>query len=105
MRRPYPSRNPAPTNLTSFGGYLYFQASDGSNGDELWKSDGTSSGTTVVKDIYPGSLFSSTGKLGPVSLDVGQTEERFWRATGYRARIGWSFVEMQRREFQCTQEW
>ena len=30
---------------------LIFRASDGTNGRELWKSDGTASGTVMVKDI------------------------------------------------------
>ena len=34
---------------------LYFSASDGTNGIELWKSDGTASGTVMVKDINSGS--------------------------------------------------
>ena len=32
---------------------LYFQANDGMNGIELWRSDGTSAGTNLVKDINP----------------------------------------------------
>ena len=36
-------------------GILYFTATDGSNGTELWRSDGTSSGTVMVKDIRSGS--------------------------------------------------
>jgi ELWxxDGT repeat protein len=35
------------------GKTLYFRASDGKHGVELWKSDGTESGTTLVKDINP----------------------------------------------------
>ena len=33
---------------------LYFNANDGNNGYELWKSDGTASGTVMVKDINIG---------------------------------------------------
>jgi ELWxxDGT repeat protein len=45
-----------PSNLTNVNGTLIFTADDG-NGNELWKSDGTAAGTTVVKDIYPGSSY------------------------------------------------
>jgi ELWxxDGT repeat protein len=39
--------------LTAVGSTLYFRADDGTNGTELWKSDGTSSGTSLVADIHP----------------------------------------------------
>jgi ELWxxDGT repeat protein len=35
------------------GKTLYFRASDGKHGVELWKSDGTNKGTKLVKDINP----------------------------------------------------
>ena len=42
----------SPTRLTAAGGNtIYFSANDGTNGEELWKSDGTSSLTVMVKDI------------------------------------------------------
>ena len=44
--------------LTHLGNDLVFFADDGIVGAELWKSDGTVEGTTLVKDIFPGS---STG--------------------------------------------
>ncbi|MFN9175065.1 MAG: ELWxxDGT repeat protein, partial [Synechocystis sp.] len=44
-----------PVNLTAVGNILYFQALDGVNGLELWKSDGAAAGTVLVKDINPGS--------------------------------------------------
>jgi ELWxxDGT repeat protein len=45
----------SPTLLTPLNGNVFFVASDGSTGRELWKSDGTVAGTTRVKDIEPGS--------------------------------------------------
>ena len=40
--------------LTNVNGVLYFSAYTPTYGTELWMSDGTASGTTIVQDIYPG---------------------------------------------------
>ncbi len=45
--------------FTPFNNAIYFQATDGIAGYELWKTDGTSGGTTLVKDIQTGSSSSS----------------------------------------------
>ena len=45
------SYNPSFTKINST---LFFVATDGINGFELWKSDGSNAGTVLVKDIYPG---------------------------------------------------
>lgn len=42
-----------------FNEKLIFNANDGSNGDELWISDGSSNGTLILKDIYTGTGSSS----------------------------------------------
>ncbi|MCW3093911.1 MAG: Flagellar hook-length control protein FliK [Ferruginibacter sp.] len=41
-------------NYLKFGGQLYISGSDNIHGQELWKSDGTISGTSLLKDINPG---------------------------------------------------
>ncbi|MFN8322750.1 MAG: ELWxxDGT repeat protein [Chitinophagales bacterium] len=41
------------TDFVVFNGTMYFQAEDATNGNELWKTDGTTSGTILVKDIAP----------------------------------------------------
>ncbi len=36
-------------------GFVYYRGTDGSNGLELWRTDGTAAGTTMVRDAIPGS--------------------------------------------------
>ncbi len=48
----------APSDFAAVGGTLYFAANDGGNGRELWKSDGTPTGTVMVKDVNPGAADS-----------------------------------------------
>ncbi|MFN8357692.1 MAG: ELWxxDGT repeat protein [Spirosomataceae bacterium] len=43
----------APQKFAVIGSTLYFVATDATNGQELWKSDGTAAGTVLVKDINP----------------------------------------------------
>src|SRR5438270_9048422 len=49
------------------GSYAYFSGSDGVSGSELWRSDGTLAGTSLVKDIVPGAGGSSVVPLINVS--------------------------------------
>jgi ELWxxDGT repeat protein len=44
----------SPMDLINMNGTLFFTADDGTNGRELWKSNGTDVTTTVVKNIVPG---------------------------------------------------
>ena len=52
--------------LTAVGSTLYFQASNGTNGYELWKSDGSADGTVMVKDINAGAADSSPSYLAVI---------------------------------------
>jgi ELWxxDGT repeat protein len=44
----------SPRFFCLYNGLLYFQATDGKFGTELWRTDGTRGGTVMVKDIMPG---------------------------------------------------
>jgi ELWxxDGT repeat protein len=39
--------------FVGMGDYFYFAADDGTNYQQLWRSDGTAAGTTMVKKIHP----------------------------------------------------
>ncbi len=63
-------------------GSIYFAATDGSSGNELWKSDSSSTGTKRVADINPGPNGSAPREL----TVVGET--LFFVAVGPNGRYG-----------------
>ncbi|MDH4203176.1 MAG: hypothetical protein OEV87_09820 [Phycisphaerae bacterium] len=72
-------------------GTLYFSANDGVHGQELWKSNGTQSGTVMVKDINPGPKDSNpthlteyNGKLY-FGADNGTDGHELWCSDGTEA--------------------
>jgi ELWxxDGT repeat protein len=73
--------------LVVVNGRLVFGADDGVHGYELWVSDGTSAGTTLLKDITPGpsdgvpSDLVSLGTVGVFRVQLG-SEAGLWRTDG-----------------------
>jgi ELWxxDGT repeat protein len=63
------------TGLAVAGGRVFFGNNDGTDGPELWQSDGTSSGTSLVADLFPGPSGSS-----PTAL-MGVGDRLFFTAT------------------------
>jgi trimeric autotransporter adhesin len=52
-----------PTEAVTIGGVTYFAASTALEGAELWRSDGTASGTIRVADLNPGAASTSPRNL------------------------------------------
>ena len=57
------SNSSSPNEFISYGNNLYFSASDGINGTELWKYDVQLDTAYMVQDIRPGSNSSSPGYI------------------------------------------
>jgi ELWxxDGT repeat protein len=79
-----------PSNFTAAGDLAYFYATSGNQGRELWRTDGTSAGTVIVKDFVPGRAsmnFSQAGlgKLGSTLFFSPGQEGALWKTDGSAA--------------------
>jgi len=81
----------APDHFEVFGGYLYFQANDGTNGYELWRTNGTEAGTTLFQDINTASSgenssypydFTALGGYLYFTANDGAHGYELWRTNG-----------------------
>ncbi len=98
--------NPGPTGafenydvrLVVLGDKLFFGANDGRNGAQLWQSDGTAKGTSLVKDVASGEFsavrqlvavggrlyfMATTGFYAPEGAPDGH--DRLWQSDGTTA--------------------
>src|SRR5690242_1585476 len=75
--------------LVNVNGTVFFAASDGTNGVELWKSDGTDAGTSMVKDIAAGSStplhLTNVGGTLFFTADDGTHGRELWKSDGTAA--------------------
>jgi ELWxxDGT repeat protein len=78
----------SPQNFAIMGSYTYFAADDAGHGSELWRTDGTLAGTTLVADINPGPGASAPTNLCVVgstlyfSANDGTNGAELWKSDG-----------------------
>lgn len=82
---------------TAMGDTVYFVAKDPQAGAELWRTDGTQAGTTLVKDINPGVASAWPSQLTVVNgtlyfvADDGAHGYELWKSDG--TAIGTTLVK------------
>jgi ELWxxDGT repeat protein len=85
----YDEGNGTPPLLVPSGGNVFFRAWDSSDGEGLWKSDGTPAGTGPVKNIFPDGLTDVDGTLYFSAVDVdpnlGLVPNSLWKSNGTAA--------------------
>ena len=81
------SSNSDPDRFAAMGNTLYFRSRRRNQRNELWKSDGTSSGTVMVKDIYSGGdsnpyLLTAVGNTLYFQARDGTNGYELWKSDG-----------------------
>jgi ELWxxDGT repeat protein len=73
------------------GGVFFLQADDGVHGREPWRSDGTTAGTALLRDIQPGTASGAPGDWARMDgilyfgADDGVHGRELWRSDGTTA--------------------
>jgi ELWxxDGT repeat protein len=60
----------SPRPMAALNGMAFYEGNGSFTGQELWKSDGTSQGTQMVLDIYPGVGHAEVGELTPMGSSL-----------------------------------
>ncbi|MBR8827124.1 MAG: VCBS repeat-containing protein [Gomphosphaeria aponina SAG 52.96 = DSM 107014] len=82
------SGSSTPSNLTNVNGTLFFTANNGTNGIELFSSNGTAEGTVLLKDIFVNGGSSNPSNLTNVNnilfftADNGTNGVELWKSNG-----------------------
>lgn len=82
---------PVELRAVDANGKLFYSGADGVHGRELWVSDGTASGTNMVKDIFPGGAESMPDNLFAIGDTVyfrafdGTHSASLWKSDGSAA--------------------
>ena len=94
------------STAVALGDYLYFAANDGTNGRELWRTNGTT--TTLVEDIRTGSdgsypdYFTALGDYLYFQADDGTNGYELWRTDGaVTERVPFPIVGAQYIDCDC----
>jgi len=88
-----PNINGAELNIQIIhhNGITYFSGNDAGNGKELWRTDGTASGTYMIKDISPGAASSDPANFAILNDEVYFSAENeaygreLWKTDGTEA--------------------
>ena len=79
-----PNNNSNPSNTILFNNKIIFNANDGTNGSELWASDGTEAGTKLIADIQTGG---STNSGNPQNM-IAYKSKLFFQANNGNTNNG-----------------
>ncbi len=78
----------APDSFVRAGEWVLFTASNSEIGKELWRTDGTTAGTSLLRDLVPGAIGSNPRNLTPLGDSAWFLaydpwfQERLWRTDG-----------------------